>query len=360
MKKIITTTTDSLEGWEIKEYFPPVTANVVVGTNFLSDLSASFTDFFGGRSNSYEKKLQQLYTQAISIIEGKAKASSANAIVGLKIDVDEISGKNSQMFMITAYGTPVNATRIKPEVPQRESQNEKMIDGAYISQKVIAKRIIDSVSESKRVGANEAAFIAENPFPEFCNTALRILKMRSEAGAGGENDLVKTIREKLGIYFSSIDPSLSFPVLYGALLNAETSNHVRVAVQRILTNYLLIDYSEIIKLLESTQDAVKRIGLSLIFLDKPYYEHSDIEKLKIIEQIIPKSFTPLSPIVRKKGFLSGEKEVWECSCGQTNVVADGAYCQKCGNDIYGFKEKDMKPDDAVKLVRDRLTFLEFV
>lgn len=118
MNRIITTITHTLEGWEINEYFPPVSSNVVVGTNIFSDISASLTDFFGGRSGTYEKKLQQLYSQAISAIESKAKAVSANAIVGLKIDIDEVSSKNSQMFMITAYGTPVKVTRLKPNVPE--------------------------------------------------------------------------------------------------------------------------------------------------------------------------------------------------------------------------------------------------
>ncbi|KAA8474032.1 uncharacterized protein YbjQ (UPF0145 family) [Arcticibacter tournemirensis] len=118
MNRIITTTTDTLEGWEINEYFPPVSSNVVVGTNIFSDITASLTDFFGGRSGTYEKKLQQLYSQAISAIESKAKAVSANAIVRLKVDIDEVSGKNSQMFMITAYGTTIKVARLKPNVPE--------------------------------------------------------------------------------------------------------------------------------------------------------------------------------------------------------------------------------------------------
>ncbi len=92
MNRIITTKTHTLEGWEINEYFPPVSSNVVVGTNIFSDISASLTDFFGGRSGTYERKLQQLYSQAISAIESKAKAVSANAIVGLKINLYHAKG----------------------------------------------------------------------------------------------------------------------------------------------------------------------------------------------------------------------------------------------------------------------------
>jgi len=44
MHKVITTTTDTLDGWIIEEYHEPITANVVVGSNVFSDMAASWTD----------------------------------------------------------------------------------------------------------------------------------------------------------------------------------------------------------------------------------------------------------------------------------------------------------------------------
>lgn len=201
MNRIITTTTDTLEGWEINEYYPPVSSNVVVGTNIFSDITASLTDFFRRRSGTYEKKLQQLYSQAISAIESKAKAVSANAIVGLKIDIDGVSGKNSQMFMITAYGTPVKVTRLKANAPESEWSHKSVIDGTYIGQKVIAKRIIEHAVKNGDLTRKDVAFIAENPFPEFVDTALLILKAKSETIGTDENDPDKKTLEKLGELF---------------------------------------------------------------------------------------------------------------------------------------------------------------
>lgn len=57
MHNIITTTTNTLEGCTIEEYHEPITANVVVVSNVFSDIAASWTDFFGGRSSTYEQKL---------------------------------------------------------------------------------------------------------------------------------------------------------------------------------------------------------------------------------------------------------------------------------------------------------------
>ncbi|WP_369294072.1 YbjQ family protein [Sphingobacterium siyangense] len=55
------TTTNSIEGREISRYNDPIVANVVIGTNIFSDIGASYIDFFGGSSTSYEKKMQEMF-----------------------------------------------------------------------------------------------------------------------------------------------------------------------------------------------------------------------------------------------------------------------------------------------------------
>lgn len=65
MNKSITTATNTLEGWTIEEYHEPITASVVVGSNVFSDITAGWTDFFGGRSSTYERKLQDIYKQVV-------------------------------------------------------------------------------------------------------------------------------------------------------------------------------------------------------------------------------------------------------------------------------------------------------
>lgn len=147
-------------------------------------------------------------------------------------------------------------------------------------------------------------------------------------------------------------------MLYGELLNSNNSPKVLHSLQTISSTSFLIDYTEIIRLLDSDSEACRKIALNLVLLDKPYYEPEDVNKLKIISEKIQQVFKPLSLITKKKMFLGGEKDVWECRCGQTNVVADWEYCQKCENDIYGFKENEPKPDDVALLVADRLIFLD--
>jgi len=88
--QFLITTTNSIEHFEIECYVEIISTNVVIGTNFFSDFGASLTDLFGGFSGSYQNKLQEIYNIAIDNLKKKAKRMGANAIIGLKIDFDEI------------------------------------------------------------------------------------------------------------------------------------------------------------------------------------------------------------------------------------------------------------------------------
>lgn len=104
---MIITTTSSIENATIESYLGIITTNVVVGTNIFSDLAASLIDIFGGNSGSYQGKLQGIYKTAIFDLTKQANKLGANAIVGLHIDFDEISGGGKSMFMVAVSGTAV-------------------------------------------------------------------------------------------------------------------------------------------------------------------------------------------------------------------------------------------------------------
>lgn len=103
---MITTTTPSVEGKRIVEYKGIVFGEVVSGVDFVRDLAASFTNFLGGRSGSYEEELVMARQNAIREMEQRAVALGANAIVGVDIDY-EVLGADNGMLMVTASGTAV-------------------------------------------------------------------------------------------------------------------------------------------------------------------------------------------------------------------------------------------------------------
>ena len=61
---MIVTTTPTIEGHTIKEYKGLVSGEVIFGMNFLKDFGASLRDFFGGRTDSYEKAMAERNARA--------------------------------------------------------------------------------------------------------------------------------------------------------------------------------------------------------------------------------------------------------------------------------------------------------
>ena len=103
---MIITTSPTIEGHEIIEYKQIVFGEVIQGVNFLKDIAASFSNFFGGRSNSYEGELITARENAIKEMGQRAKSLGANAIIAVDIDY-EVLGQGNDMLMVTASGTAV-------------------------------------------------------------------------------------------------------------------------------------------------------------------------------------------------------------------------------------------------------------
>ena len=71
MKRFLVTTTPLLDGIKINEYLGVVNANIVIGANVIADFAASFTDFFGGNSGSYQRRMNEMYESAIKELKRK-------------------------------------------------------------------------------------------------------------------------------------------------------------------------------------------------------------------------------------------------------------------------------------------------
>ena len=97
------TTTSSIEGRKILEYKGIVFGEVISG---VKDFTAGLTNFFGGRSGSYEGELQKAREQALAELQQRAAALGANAVVGVDLDY-EILGASANMLMVSASGTAV-------------------------------------------------------------------------------------------------------------------------------------------------------------------------------------------------------------------------------------------------------------
>ena len=103
---MIITTTPSVEGKKIVDYKGIVFGEVISGVDFIKDFAAGLTNFFGGRSGSYEGELIEAREKAISEMVSRAESFGANAVVGVDVDY-EVLGQGNNMLMVTASGTAV-------------------------------------------------------------------------------------------------------------------------------------------------------------------------------------------------------------------------------------------------------------
>jgi uncharacterized protein YbjQ (UPF0145 family) len=104
---MIITTTPSIEGKTITEYKGVVFGEVISGVNFIKDFAAGLSNFFGGRSGTYEEELIQARENAMREMENRARQMGADAVVGVDVDY-EVLGADNGMLMVTVSGTAVN------------------------------------------------------------------------------------------------------------------------------------------------------------------------------------------------------------------------------------------------------------
>lgn len=103
---MIVTTTPSIEGRQITDYLGIVFGEVISGVDFVKDFAAGLSNFFGGRSGTYEEELIRAREQAVSEMQQRAYQLGADAVIGVDIDY-EVLGTNNGMLMVTASGTAV-------------------------------------------------------------------------------------------------------------------------------------------------------------------------------------------------------------------------------------------------------------
>lgn len=100
---MLITTTNSLDGKNIKEYRGIVFGEVTNGINYAKDYAIAFKNLTGGRSTELEDELISTRADAISEMMKRAETVGANAVIGVKIDYENMNG----ILMVIASGTAV-------------------------------------------------------------------------------------------------------------------------------------------------------------------------------------------------------------------------------------------------------------
>jgi uncharacterized protein YbjQ (UPF0145 family) len=103
---MLITTTNTVEGKRITQYYGLVSGETIIGANIIKDIFASITDIVGGRSGTYERTLREAKDTALQEMTQEAQRFGANAIIGVDLDYETL-GSGGSMLMVTACGTAV-------------------------------------------------------------------------------------------------------------------------------------------------------------------------------------------------------------------------------------------------------------
>jgi len=352
--KVIVTTTSSLDCAEIIQYIKPIAAHVVAGTGFASDFVASFSDFFGGRSGSYRKQLESIYTEAIEVLKNTAVLNGANAIVGLKVDIDEISGKNKTMFMITAVGTAVVC---------KFSDLDRQTSGFSSSLTADDLRVLREKSKIKDSADSGALylndekwrFVTENKMSEIGREIFQ--SVISHCSVASNSIIDDESYARLLGYFEAIQTEDRSRLLYDCLCVEKTDSGVSCLI-KIMNQLSVFDAALSKSMMMHADEGIRCRALQVAVIDKDHYMMEDVSALEDLIIVIGKQFVKQCTYSKqKKLFSSAQHDVWICSCGHKNEI-NREYCENCMKDEYGFSFNQVNPEKAIKKLKEDVALIK--
>ncbi len=100
-------TTEAAHGLDIDERIDIVTAECALGMHLFKDIAIAFRDTFGGRSKTMEVGLRDARKTVLAELRHEAYKIGAEAVVGVSLHYNEISGSGKSMLLVVASGTAV-------------------------------------------------------------------------------------------------------------------------------------------------------------------------------------------------------------------------------------------------------------
>lgn len=330
---MIVTTTNSIENAEVEKYIDLISTNVVIGTNFFSDFGASFTDLFGGFSDSYQNKLQKIYSSAIDNLKQKAANMGANAILGLKIDFDEISGKGKSMFMISAIGTAVIVKHLKSTIANSTLNNPLTIQNDRLEVEVNRRYIISKLKKDDHLSTEDWIYLFNNPIEEIAESL--IVRHLNEYSSESPSIDLHTNTPK---YFKIISYENAVKVLYSHIKEKSYS------IIDIIKENKLLSPKNIMTLINENEFS---LAIECSMSEKEYYSREDLETMQQILnrfENIPK----LGRFEVVKSLLGKSKEKYFCPKGHSHD-REVEFCGECGKNINGLTRDETQKIENFRL-----------
>lgn len=354
-KIILVTTTSSIDGYTIEQYYGIVTYQLIVGANIFKDIFASFRDIVGGQSIAYQDELIKMEEIVIDNLKNKALKFGANVILGLRLDYDEISGGGKSMFMLTATGTAAygklnseNAKSLNNKLNKKIISHEDLIY-VIIRENLIKKINIDTYSIKD---LNEIELLIKYNI-ESIENVIKFVNSKDYDKVNVNVDEKQLIR-----YFKSVSNEAISEFLQNNYF-LTIKNRTFKIINNVLSEINWYDYNTIYYLLSSSNPIAHNRALNFIdTLNSKFYTESDINFINGIIKLLNTTFEKYPILKIKKGTFGKDFKIWECiNCGNENSE-NLTECKSCNANIYGFERNLVIPDNLISNLQGRINKLK--
>lgn len=341
MKRVFISTTNNVDNGKTVAYFGVVSSHIVAGTGFLSDFAASVSDFFGGRSGSYRRQLESLYDEALDELSDKAQFLGANSILGLKIDMDNISGKGMSMFMITAVGTAAKVIFDEECVP---TETAETISSAILVNEIAKRAIL------KEIDTNPPFFprrywetILRYPDKDY---VLPLTRMYFKY-MGYSSEYSEPFKQNFDLFIQMVDRDLIVNAVYAGMSEDSSFAYAR----DLIKENSLFDTKSILNLIKG--GFVKQ-AISVLGVEQPSYTENDLHNMEAILDALSNLPDVGKKEVIKGGMFFKDGEKYICQHGHKNNP-DVEFCSDCGENIKGLGREHL---DEIESFKNRVSILK--
>lgn len=326
------------------EYKGVVTTNVVAGTGFFSDFAAGLTDFFGGRSGTYKRQMSAIYEEAMEELTLKATQKGANAIIGFRVDYDNISAKNMSMFMISMTGTAVSIQ--ENNCSGYTCRKEGFITMTSLKNEINKRHIIDVLAKKKYISETDWELVFQNPVGDYAKALCKSASDYKINNQVFDADEIKYYSH-LGDYLSMIERKVAIEAIYSIIDTAP------LQATRLIKAKSLFDAKSIQKLINSGN---LTSACNILDSEQDVYTRDDLKDMEKVVMLFDSLPNVGSIAVVKGGVLSKEKERYICQHGHYNGK-DEEFCSTCGENIKGLTSTQIKSIEAYRKKVESLKYL---
>lgn len=103
-------TTSMILGEKITKHMGLVTGESLIGANLYKDMLGEVKGVVKKKQSQYEIQLIEARKIAIDSMKEKAEKLGANAIIGTRVEYNNLGGTMGNTIMVTVTGTAVQAT----------------------------------------------------------------------------------------------------------------------------------------------------------------------------------------------------------------------------------------------------------